>query len=272
LKAVCEICPRQCILEEGQTGFCNGRHNAGGKVICKNYGQLTAIALDPIEKKPLHRFMPGSWILSVGSYGCNFRCPFCQNHSISMAKDGEHDVLYASPEMLVKKALELVPQGNIGIAYTYNEPLISYEYVMDCAKLAHENELKNVIVSNGYICEKPLTGLLPFIDAANIDLKSFSQDLYKKIGGDLEVVKNTISLCNENCHTEVTTLIIPDENDSPEEMEALSEWLGQVNKNIPYHITRFYPRYRYIDKNPADIGRMHMLAQIAGKHLNYVYV
>jgi len=271
LKTICGICPRKCALEEGQTGFCNGRHNVGGKIVCKNYGQLTAIALDPIEKKPLRRFFPGSWILSVGSYGCNFRCPFCQNHTISMAKEGEHDTVYVSPEVLVEKALQLVPRGNIGIAYTYNEPLISYEYIMDCAMLAREKGLKNVIVSNGYICEEPLLKLLPCIDAANIDLKSFSHDFYKKIGGDLEAVKNTIAICSKNCHTEVTTLIIPDENDSPEEMEELSKWIGQVDKNIPLHITRFYPMYRYVHKKPADSGRIHRLAQIARKHLNFVY-
>lgn len=272
MRAVCGICPRQCILDEGQTGFCHSRHNVGGSIVCKNYAKLTAIALDPIEKKPLRRYMPGSLILSVGSNGCNLRCPFCQNHSISMSKAGECNVVYVTPQVLVKKALQLVPHGNIGIAYTYNEPLISYEYIMDCAKLARKNDLKNVLVTNGYVCEKPLCELLPYIDAVNIDLKAFTQDFYKKIGGDLETVKNTISICSKSCHTEVTTLIIPDENDSPGEMKELSKWLGQIDKNIPLHITRFYPRHHYSHKSPTDIKHMYVLSQIARQHLNYVYV
>lgn len=271
MRAVCEICPRHCNLDECQTGFCNSRHNVDGSIVCKSYAKLTAIALDPIEKKPLRRFMPGSFILSIGSNGCNLRCPFCQNHSISMAKDGECDIVYVTPEALIKKALELVPQGNIGIAYTYNEPIISYEYVMDCASLAHENDLKNVLVTNGYVCQKPFLELLPYIDAVNIDLKAFTQGFYKRIGGDLEAVKSTISICNKSCHTEITTLIIPNENDSPEEMEELSKWIGQINKNIPLHITRFYPRHQYSHKSPTDTSHIYMLSQIANKYLNYVY-
>jgi len=161
MKVTCELCPHHCVLNEGQTGLCNARKNCGGKIICENYGKLTSLALNPIEKKPLQRFYPGSKILSVGSYGCNLCCPFCQNSQISMT-DGEHiQMVEVSPEALVEKALERVSKGNIGIAYTYNEPLVGYEYVRDCAKLAKERDLKNVVVTNGCISEQPLKELLP---------------------------------------------------------------------------------------------------------------
>jgi pyruvate formate lyase activating enzyme len=229
------------------------------------------MALDPIEKKPLARFMPGARILSVGSYGCNLRCPFCQNCSISMASEHSAKTVFVSPEGLVTKALELVPRGNIGIAYTYNEPLISYEYVMDCARLAHENHLKNVVVTNGYICEKPLSELLPFIDAMNIDLKGYTGSYYKKLHGDLETVKQTICRASKSCHVEVATLIVQGENDSPAEMEELSAWLSLIDEEIPLHITRFFPMYKYSGRSPTNVETVYSLARIAGKNLKYVY-
>ncbi len=204
----CSICPRRCDLAEGQTGFCRARKNVAGTIMCENYGKLTALALDPIEKKPLMRFHPGAFILSAGSYGCNLRCPFCQNSDISMA-DGRCRTTDVSPGELADRALALRPQGNIGIAYTYNEPLVGYEYVRDCAALAREKGLVNVLVTNGYVCEAPLRALLPLIDAMNIDLKGFTQDFYTFVGGDLETVKTAIRLSAAQCHVEVTTLVIP---------------------------------------------------------------
>ena len=270
MKAECPICPNRCRVDEGQTGICGARKNTGGKIICENYGKITSIALDPIEKKPLYMFFPGTFILSVGSYGCNLHCPFCQNHSISMpAKKPDHT--YMSPEVLVERALSLKSRGNIGLAYTYNEPLISYEYVMDCARLAHEHGLKNAVVTNGYIAEKPLLDLLPFIDAMNIDLKSFDAGFYKKLGGDIEVVKSTISLAAKRTHIEVTTLIIPGENDSPAEMEELSFWLSAVSPEIPLHISRFFPNFKYAGRTPTPVRRIYDLADIARKNLRYVY-
>ncbi len=183
-----------------------------------NYGKLTSLALDPIEKKPLRRFHPGSMILSVGSFGCNLRCPFCQNHEISMAAEGEIETVELSPEALADKALELRPHGNIGVAYTYNEPLAGYEYVRDCAALVHERGMVNVLVTNGTIEEAPWRELLPLIDAVNIDLKGFAPEWYKRLGGNLETVKRSISLAAERCHVEVTTLVIPGENDGVEEI------------------------------------------------------
>lgn len=271
MKAVCELCPHHCALEDNQTGFCRARTNVGGTVVCSNYGLLTSVALDPIEKKPLARYLPDSKILSVGSFGCNLLCPFCQNHGISMASKSDVAKVYTSPETLVAKALALRPSGNIGIAYTYNEPLISVEYVTDCAKLAHENKLKNVLVTNGYICEEPLIKLLPLIDAMNIDLKAFTEPFYRRLRGDLETVKKTINLAVKSCHVEITTLIIPGENDSAEEIEALSAWLAALDPEIPLHISRFFPKYQYADKSATPVHLVYDLADVARRHLQYVF-
>lgn len=267
---ICCLCPHHCHLEEGQTGRCRARTCLNGKSVCTNYGEITALALDPIEKKPLARFLPGSLILSVGSYGCNLSCPFCQNSAIAMA-DNRTETVRVSPEELVKKALALVPQGNIGLAFTYNEPLVSFEYVRDCGILAHERGLKTVLVTNGTVCQESLLELLPLIDAMNIDLKGFTQAFYNKVGGDLETVKNTITLASAQCHVEVTTLIIPDLNDSEGEMDALARWLSSVSPEIPLHISRFFPRHKMNDKNPTPVEKIYSLKQIADKHLHFVY-
>ena len=267
---ICEICPHHCDIKEGGIGYCRARGNVGGEISCINYGRLTSISLDPIEKKPLNRFHPGTTILSVGSFGCNLCCGFCQNHSISMA-DKETETVYVSPEELVAKAIELVPHGNIGLAFTYNEPLVGYEFVRDCAVLAHEKGLKNVLVTNGMICTEPLKKLLPYIDAMNIDLKGFSDTFYKKISGDFETVKSTIEVSSKSCHVEVTTLIIPGENDSAYEMEREATWLASLNPDIPLHISRFFPRYKMTDIEATPIKTIFALRDIAEQHLKYVY-
>lgn len=271
MKTVCNICPHKCKLEEGQLGFCQGRISRNGKVISENYGRITAMALDPIEKKPLYHFYPGAKILSVGSYGCNLRCPFCQNCDIAMVKGDDIDYGKIRCERLVEQAYQLKDRGNIGIAYTYNEPLIGYEFVKDCSYLASKRGLKNVVVTNGYICEEPLYELLPLVDAFNIDLKGFSPDFYKRLKGDLDTVKNTIMIAAKHCHVEVTTLIIPDENDSVEEMEALSSWLADINPGIPLHISRFFPRWKMQDRDATPVETIYRLADIAGKNLKHVY-
>ncbi|MDD3970933.1 MAG: AmmeMemoRadiSam system radical SAM enzyme [Clostridia bacterium] len=271
MKVKCRICPHGCILDEGQIGFCKARMNVNGEIICKNYAKLTSIALDPIEKKPLYRFMPNKMILSVGSYGCNLRCPFCQNYEISMADDNLVKTYDTPPDYLVNVALSLKSKGNVGIAYTYNEPFISFEYVMDSSKLAHEKGLVNVLVTNGYVCEEPLLEILPHIDAMNIDLKAFNEEFYKKIGGDLNTVLNTISIASQKCHVEVTTLIIPNENDSEEQIFRASKWLSEINEYIPYHISAFYPRYKYIDKEPTSFDLVYRLVKVAQKNLKFVY-
>jgi len=271
MKVLCELCFHHCELDEGQTGFCRARGNRGGTIVPLNYGRITSLALDPIEKKPLRRFHPGSMILSVGSFGCNLRCPFCQNHEISMAGDGVLQTVEVSPEQLADKAAELRPRGNIGVAYTYNEPLAGYEFVRDCAALVHERGMVNVLVTNGTIEEAPLRALLPLIDAANIDLKGFTPAWYKRLGGDLETVKRSIALAAEWCHVEVTTLLVPGENDSVEEIQDLARWLAGIGRDIPLHLSRFFPRYKMPDRPPTPVETVYSLAETAREHLTYVY-
>ena len=269
---VCGICPRHCSLKEGQAGVCRARSNRGGAVVCDNYGAVTALALDPIEKKPLYHFHPGSYILSAGSFGCNMRCPFCQNSHISMvgaesAKPGPR----TRPEQLVEEALAERNRGNIGLAYTYNEPLVGYEFVLDCARLAAEAGLENVLVTNGYICPEPLRKLLPYIHAMNIDLKGFRGEYYARLGGDLETVKETIKTAAGVCHVEVTTLIVPGENDSESEIANLAAWLADISPDMPYHVSRFFPRWKMAGMEPTPAPVVYHLANIAREYLRYVY-
>ena len=271
MKALCELCFHHCALDEGQTGLCRARAYQDGKIVSLNYGKLTSLALDPIEKKPLRRFHPGSFILSVGSFGCNMRCPFCQNHEISMAGDSGKPTVEVSPEQLAAQAAELVPHGNIGVAYTYNEPLIGYEYVRDCAALVHEQGMVNVLVTNGTVEEEPWRELLPLIDAANIDLKGFTPAWYRRLGGDLETVKRSIVLAAERCHVEVTTLLIPGENDSEEEIRELARWLASISPEIPLHLSRFFPQYQLVDRLPTPVEQVYRLAEAVRGYLSYVY-
>ena len=189
MKTRCELCFHHCVLDVGQIGLCRARACQDGKIVSLNYGKLTSLALDPIEKKPLRRFHPGSLILSVGSFGCNLRCPFCQNHEISMAGDSGIPTVEVSPEQLAAQAAELVPHGNIGVAYTYNEPLVGWEFVRDTARLVREYGMWNILVTNGTASLAVLEELLPWIDAMNIDLKGFREAYYRKLGGDLETVR-----------------------------------------------------------------------------------
>ncbi len=271
MKALCKLCFHHCALDEGQTGLCRARACQDGKIVSLNYGKLTSLALDPIEKKPLRRFHPGSLILSVGSFGCNLRCPFCQNHEISMAGDSGIPTVEVSPEQLAAQAAELVPHGNIGVAYTYNEPLIGYEYVRDCVSLVHAHGMVNVLVTNGTIEEDPWRTLLPLIDAANIDLKGFTPAWYRQLGGDLEMVKRSIVLAAERCHVEVTTLLIPGENDSEEEIRELARWLASISPEIPLHLSRFFPRYQMTDRPPTPVEQVYRLAEAAQEYLSHVY-
>ena len=188
-----------------------------------------------------------------------------------MSGEGEIETVELSPEALADKALELRNLGNIGVAYTYNEPLIGYEYVRDCAALIHERGMVNVLVTNGTIEEGPWRALLPLIDAANIDLKGFTSEWYRKLGGDLETVKRSIVLAAEQCHVEVTTLLVPGENDSVEEVRALAQWLASIDPEIPLHLSRFFPRYRMTDRPPAPVERVYRLTDEAREYLHFVY-
>jgi pyruvate formate lyase activating enzyme len=271
MKAECKVCMHQCRLAEGQLGRCHARRNVEGSIVAANYGKVTSLALDPIEKKPLYRFYPGSKILSVGSYGCNLTCSFCQNHSISMVKEEETDTMIMTPEELADKALELKEYGNIGVAFTYNEPLIGYEYVIDTAKLLREHDMKTVVVTNGSASEEIGKELLPYVDALNIDMKGFTEEYYRKIGGDLETVKRFIALAAKECHVELTTLIVPGENDSIEEIRQLSQWVASIDDQIPLHITRFFPRWKMTDRNATEVNKIFELTNIARVYLKYVY-
>lgn len=267
---VCEICPRHCRLDSGEIGACRARFNDGSKIFALNYGEITSIALDPIEKKPLYRFFPGSRILSVGSYGCNLSCPFCQNHEISMA-DSTFPTKKITPEQLFELAKELLPQKNIGVAFTYNEPFIGYEFVRDTAILLKNFGLKVVLVTNGTVSAGALKKILPFIDAMNIDLKGFSQKIYSFLGGDFETVRRTIEISSQSCHVEVTSLIVPTMNDSPAEMESEAKWLASLSKDIPLHISRFFPRYKVQNLSPTPVKTIYELVEVAKSHLNFVY-
>ena len=277
--AACTVCFRHCNILEGQLGFCGGRMTRDGRVEAYNYGRITSLGLDPIEKKPLKRFFPGSLILSVGSFGCNLRCPFCQNHEISWS---EHAKVFArtaetvSPEELVDLALRTRSRGNIGIAFTYNEPLIGYEFVRDTARLAKNEGLKNVMVTNGTAELAILEELSPYIDAMNIDLKGFTDRYYSKVlGGDRQQVITFIEEAVKTCHVELTTLIVPGENDSEEEMRELSRWVSRLRNpdgdSIPLHISRFVPRFHMQDRKATDVRIIRHLAKIAGEALEHVY-
>ena len=275
METTCQVCMHRCRLSPGQKGLCGARRNVDGKIHCESYGQITSMALDPIEKKPLKRFRPGSMILSVGSYGCNLRCPFCQNHEISMAGRRESGAVYVSPGQLAATALEWKEHrkaGNIGIAYTYNEPLTGWEYVRDTARLVKEYGMANVLVTNGTASPEILEELTPYVDAMNIDLKGFRESYYRMLGGDLETVKAFITRAARDCHVELTTLVVPGENDSPEEMAQEARWIASLDREIPLHITRFFPRYHMADRSPTDVGQLYRLAETAGKYLANVYV
>jgi len=274
MNETCDICPHNCKIPEGKTGICGVRRNNSGKICSESYGLVSSLALDPIEKKPLYLFHPGKKILSAGSFGCNLRCPFCQNCEISIeykSKESLKNARHISPEQLVALAKKYITEGNIGAAYTYNEPLIGYEFVYDCSKLIHEAGLKNVLVTNGYINRAPLKKILPYIDAMNIDLKGFTEGFYKKLGGKLASVKETIETAYKNCHVEITTLIIPGENDSENEINSLAEWLASLDPEIPLHLTRFFPRYKYADKTPTPRETIFKLCENAKKHLKNVF-
>ena len=273
--AICEVCHNHCSLMEGVTGACMARTCKNDEIVCTNYGLVTSIALDPIEKKPLARFFPGSLVLSVGSYGCNLRCPFCQNHTISYGFGSVSSIpetRYISPEDLTYMASSYKEDGNIGIAFTYNEPLIGYEYVRDTSVLAHEAGLKTVLVSNGCVSEKIYDEVIPHIDAMNIDLKGFTDSYYRDVlNGDRKMVMEFIKEAAPKCHIELTTLIVPGYNDSDEEIRELSSWIARIRDDIPLHISRYFPRFQMTDVPATDVATVYHLAGVAGQQLKYVY-
>ena len=292
--AVCDVCFRHCEISEKGTGFCGARVCRDGKVTAGNYGRITALALDPIEKKPLNRFYPGSNILSVGSYGCNLRCPFCQNHEISWSEQAvslAKTASFMTPEELADAADSLRSRGNIGVAFTYNEPLIGYEFVRDAARLVKEKGMKNVIVTNGTAELYVLDELLQYVDAMNIDLKGFTDRYYEEVlSGSRKMVMDFIEKAACHCHVELTCLIVPGENDPEDEMREMTHWIagldggagagaagdsGDSGKNagreIPLHISRFFPRFHMTDRPATDVEAIYHLADVAREELKYVY-
>lgn len=269
----CQLCPHHCELESGEIGYCRARQNDGGRNLSLSYGRLTSVALDPIEKKPLYRFHPGSLILSLGSFGCNLRCPFCQNYEISQAGMGDIQTQFASPEQVLALAQRTKAQyGNIGVAFTYNEPLVNYEYLLACSKLLKAHDLCVVVVTNGQLEAKPLEHLLPYIDAMNIDLKGFTQAFYDWLGGDLATTKQAIELAyRAGVHVEVTTLVIPGKNDDRKEMAAECRWLESLSSKIPLHLSRYFPRYQ-VDIPMTPRVTLLELKQVAERYLQYVYL
>ena len=281
--AVCDVCFRHCNIAEGRFGFCEARTCTDGVITAANYGRITSLALDPIEKKPLACFYPGSMILSVGSYGCNLRCPFCQNYQISWSEEAvklKDRSEYLAPNELAHIAKEQEIYGNIGVAFTYNEPLIGYEYIRDAGKIVHDMGMLNVLVTNGTAELSVLHEIAPYVDAMNIDIKGFTNKYYKDIlGGDLEMVKDFISEAVKHCHVELTTLIVPGENDNEEEMREMTSWIASlcdkngsvIGEEIPLHISRFFPRFHMTDRNPTDVKLIYRLAHIAEEKLRFVY-
>ena len=281
--ATCGTCPHRCRLAPGRLGACRARRNVGGAVVPANYGRVTSLALDPIEKKPLARYRPGTFVVSAGSFGCNLRCPFCQNAEISQADDVGVPWREIAPDKLVAITRDARDRDGrvIGIAYTYNEPLVGWEYVRDCARLAHEAGLVNVLVSNGCVEPSVLDGLAGLIDAANIDLKGFTDGFYDACGAPahaLSRVKGTIArlAADPACHLEVTTLVVPGMNDTEEEIDAMARWLasldeGRGRNTVTYHVTRFFPRWHLTDRGPTPVDTVYRLANVARRHLEHVY-
>lgn len=267
----CELCPKGCSIQEGHKGYCRVRENRGGVLYTLNYAQVSSYALDPMKKKPLYHFYPDTLILSLGTVGCNLRCGFCQNWQIA---HGEPHTVELSPQQAVDLALEQKAKGLpcTGIAYTYSEPFMWYEYVYDTARRAQQAGLKNVLVTNGYVREEPLKKILPYIDAMNIDVKGFTDTYYKdNCVGHLAPVIKTVEIAHKACHVEITTLLVPGLNDSEEEIKELVDWLAGLDKDIPVHFSRYFPNFQF-DLPPTPEATLQRAYQLAKKKLTYVHL
>lgn len=265
-KVRCMLCPHHCVMKPGETGLCFGRKNVDGKLMAINYCLTTSLAVDPIEKKPLYHFHPGSDIVSIAPNGCNLRCPFCQNAEISQERIPTREITPADLVSLCER------YSAIGVAYTYSEPLIWYEFLIDAGTAIRKAGFKNVLVTNGMIEEIPLSKLLPLIDAMNIDLKSIREDFYKKVvKGDLRTVLRTIQLAHQSCHIELTNLLITGVNDSNDDIQALIDWVSALDKRIPLHFSRYFPHHK-MDHPPTPQERLAYAYRAAKEKLDFVYV
>lgn len=264
----CMLCPHGCTIGVGKVGICRTRMNLDGRLILTTYGACSSTQVDPIEKKPLFHFHPGRRILSLGSLGCNLSCRFCQNWQISQSATGTR---FIAPRQAAKLAAEA--EGNIGIAYTYNEPLVWFEYLMDTAPMVREAGLKNVLVTNGEINERPLRELLPHIDAMNIDVKAKDEGFYRDVcGGLLAPVLRTVEIARaEGVHVEITNLLIPGHNDRAEQIEVLVDWIAELDSSIPLHLSRYHPDYQMTEP-PTPPQALVAAREIAMKKLRHVYL
>ena len=262
----CELCPHRCLIADGKRGVCRVRENREGTLFALTYGRVSAIHLDPIEKKPLFHFHPGTEILSVGSIGCNFRCGFCQNWHLVL---GQASLSPAGIPELVHAARE---SGAVGIAYTYNEPLIWFEFVMDCAREFRKAGMANVLVTNGHVSPEPLGELLPLVDAMNIDLKSMDPDFYRKVcQGTLAPVLDTIRAASRSVHVEITALLVTGENDSDDAIRKVVDFVAGTDPEIPLHFSRYFPQHRFTAP-PTPPARLEAAHRIGREKLSYVYV
>jgi pyruvate formate lyase activating enzyme len=272
-KIRCLLCPHNCIIQQNQTGICRVRRNQNGRLISEIYGKLSAVNFDPVEKKPLYHFHPGTLILSIGTVGCNMHCKCCQNWQISQGSVEDFPFRnYYRPEDIVNIANSR--EENIGVAFTYNEPSIWFEYITDVAPLIKQSGLKNVMVSNGFISAEPLQELLQYIDAFNIDLKAFSDDFYKHItGARLKPVLDTlVSIKQSGKHLEITNLVIPTLNDNKEEFSQMARWIArELGPDTVLHLSRYHPMYK-LKINSTSAEMLIQLAEIARQYLWYVYI
>lgn len=266
-KVQCLLCPKECIIKEGKRGFCRARENREGKLYSRIFAQATSVAMDPIEKKPLYHFYPGTMILSLGTNGCNFACPYCQNWEISQTEVATRTITSEEAVATAKG------RGSIGIAYTYSEPLIWYEYVLETAKLAHERGLKNVLVTNGFISEEPFQELLPYIDAINIDVKAMKDSFYKEMcKAELEPVLRTAEIAKKKVLVEITNLVIPTLNDREDDFNLLINWVANsLGADTPLHFSRYSPHYK-MKIEPTPISTLEKAVNIAREKLRYVYL
>jgi len=268
-KVRCSACVHRCFIQNKKAGICGIRINLGGKLFLMNYGKIASMNVDPIEKKPLYHFLLGTKSFSIGTSGCNFRCGFCQNFEISQLKGIIGD------EYKIENIFELAIKNKCkSISYTYNEPTIFIEFVHDMAKFSKMRGLKNVLVTNGYETKECIDFISPYVDAMNIDLKSFSEEFYSKnCGAKLKPILETIKYAyQKKIWIEITTLVVPGENDSEKEMEEIAKFIASIDKNIPWHISRFFPMHKMSEKNATDISFLKKTFDIGRKYLNYVYV
>jgi len=274
-KVSCFLCHHNCQISPGQSGLCGVRQNRAGELFTREYGKVIAAHVDPIEKKPLYHFLPGTTTFSVATIGCNFRCPYCQNWQISQASKDKDFINHGqeySPQDVVNSAKKHHCRS---ISYTYTEPTIFFEYALDTAKLAKKEGLANVFVTNGYMSKEALETIHPYLDACNVDLKAFHENFYKEMcGAHLQPVLDSIRLMKEmDIWVEITTLIIPGHNDTEQELAQIARFIKEIDLNIPWHISRFHPDYKYMDANATPVKSLRLAYNVAKKEgLRFIYI